>query len=161
MNEELQKRRVHHHLNYDGRYTPKSIQRHIQAEIKQNPALDKYKSAKPDYKSRPVSKQLAKNSQNCLKTAKLLSKDYLADQAKELYVKGKAIIENILSSKDVPSATNIVLSSTNAFLNHIGKGIVTKYGNIPIGSKSSSVIALGGGVISGILAEKDYQDISI
>ncbi|MBQ8134790.1 MAG: hypothetical protein IJ192_10365 [Clostridia bacterium] len=157
---------VRRYQNKDGSYTRKGLERYRKSEAEYNSAREKYKSAKSKYKSGNGSKQDVEIAKSNLRIAKRgldksydkLKNDYLGDQGKELYRKGKTIKGNEARTIGIVGGSNFAAVAANKLLQNTGKYISTKYGNIPLDKLVPGVISVGGTATAGILKVKDMYE---
>lgn len=132
---------VRRYQNYDGSYTATGLKHYKKAEDNYDKSNAKYKDTKKAYKLGTASKGELKRSKIERKYAKkVMSKEYdqlkmdkLADKGKERYTTGKTITGNELAKNILVSALGTGAAWTG-YAGYItkGKGITTKYGNIPV-----------------------------
>lgn len=140
---------VRRYQNKDGSYTKKGLERYRKSEAKYYDAKKKVVQSKINndragMKSAKNEAKLAKRELN--KNYDRLKTDYLADQGKDLYKKGKTITYN--AQKNASLQTAIVAGS------FIANKLLSRYADRKVANISSSAIAIGGTAVNAILAAK-------
>lgn len=146
---------VRRYRNYDGSYTKRGVARYDEAQKKYDLQKEKVDATKTAVKIggatkkelRAARKQLRAQKKNVQKEYGKLKQEKLADEGKALYKKGKTITGNYTVESGLVTAAGI-----GAFA---AKNFITDQ---RIGNLSASAIAVGGTVVSGILAGKHYRE---
>ena len=135
---------VRRYQNYDGSYTKKGLERYRKAE-------SEYEQKKSDYKNGKATRtEVRKAKKELNRSYDRLKQDKLADQGKELYSKGKTINGNYHIA--ALSETAIVLGSS------IANQVLRQYASQKVANISSSLIAIGGTFVNGLIAAKNQSD---
>ena len=153
-----------------GSFVRRGMKRMEQKQQAYNDAKSEYKQAKKDYKAKRISKQdlwIAKDKKRAKKIdrdkqQRQLKSDYLADQGKRLYGKGKTVRGNKAVVSNVGAITAAGVVASRVFLK--GRSTWVRLSkntrmNVNLGAVVPATIALGGAAVGGILtAKNNYQN---
>lgn len=162
-----QKWGVRRYQNYDGSYTRKGLSRYNDSKKRYDESVSNLKKVKTEYESGKVDKKAvnaartqsrnAKNKMN--KDYKRLKTDYLADQGKEIYRKGRTIEGGRRAVKAAQLGTMAATTVSHLALKDSGQYIVTKSAHtIPLSTVVPGTIGLGGMAVTAVLYGKSSYE---
>lgn len=153
-----------------GSFVRRGMKRMEQKQQAYNDAKSEYKQAKKDYKAKRISKQdlwIAKDKKRAKKIdrdkqQRQLKSDYLADQGKRLYGKGKTVRGNKRVVSAIGGITAYGVFASRFLLKGKSKWVRLSKNtrmNVDLGTVAPTTIALGGAAVAAMLtAKNNYQN---
>lgn len=150
---------VRRYQNYDGSYTKRGLERYNKAQADYDSAKETAAKSKAAYKSGTGSRQKYRADKTAVRASReklafarsKLKNDYMADEGKKLYQRGKTITDNSRKLMVSQAAISVGANVTSQL-------IQSKFGNTKAAHISASTIAVGGTTVNTLLAMKGASE---